>query len=124
SAANQVVEVLGTQFNINAYSDEEVIRTTLLEGSVLVKATFSDEQTQKPIEIKKKLVPHQQSLVPGVKMAGKGAFTADISVKPADVGQAISWKNNLFNFQHAGLESVMRQLARWYDIEVVYENGV
>lgn len=91
------VEVLGTSFNVNAYTDEAAIRTTLLEGAVRVNGI---------------------TLRPGEQLAGKTV------IKHADVNKTLAWKNGYFNFEDIGLEEAMRQLARWYDIEVVYENGV
>lgn len=98
------VEVLGTHFNINAYRDESSINTTLLEGAVKVLA-FSQSHT---------LQPGQQARIFNDERAVK-------VVSGVDLGQAIAWKNGFFNFQGASLEAVMRQLARWYDLEVIYE---
>jgi transmembrane sensor len=100
------VQVLGTSFNINAYPDEGAIKTTLLEGSVCVNA-YKRLQT---------LIPGQQAQVSRQK--------AIKIVKDADIDQVMAWKNGLFNFEGASLEEVMKQLERWYDIEVVYESGV
>lgn len=100
------IEVLGTHFNINAYEDEESIRTTLLEGAVKVSASTNNVT----------LVPGQQA-----------AVTADhITVdKHADLEEATSWKNGLFVFNgRADLREVMRQLSRWYDVEIVYKGAV
>jgi len=96
------VKVLGTHFNVKAYPDEEAMQTTLLEGSVRV------EQNQ----IAKLLKPGQQA---AVKPAGT------INVKDdADVDQVIAWKNGLFGFEDATIETIMKQLARWYPIQVNY----
>lgn len=92
------VEVLGTSFNINAYIDEEDIRATLLEGSVRIGSTI---------------------LQPGQQMKVKAG-----NVMNADTDKVMAWKNGIFNFNDASLKEVMRQLERWYDIEVIYENGV
>ncbi|MRG45039.1 DUF4974 domain-containing protein [Chitinophaga sp. SYP-B3965] len=94
------VEVLGTRFNVNSYEDEPFINTTLLEGSVKVENLV--------------LKPGQQALI----------NTSIKLIENADTEKAIAWKNGLFNFENASLEEVMRQLARWYDIEVVYEKGI
>lgn len=100
------VEVLGTHFNINAYEDEEAVRTTLLEGSVKVAAA---EQSVK-------LKPGQQASISNQ--------SPKIQVQTADIEAVVAWKNGVFNFQDATLGQVMRQLARWYDIEIVYEKGI
>ena len=99
------VRVLGTHFNVMAYEDEEMIKTTLLEGSVGIQNNTS------AIRLK----PGQQAQV----RQGK------INVKEhVDVEEAIAWKNGLFNFEGATIEAVMRQMKRWYNIEVVYKNRI
>jgi ferric-dicitrate binding protein FerR (iron transport regulator) len=104
------VQVLGTHFNINSYEDETNISTTLLEGAVRV---VNNEKSAL-------LKPGQQALVPGKYQAG-GKIGI---VEKADLGKVMAWKNGVFNFQDAKLAQVMRQLERWYDIEVVYEGTV
>lgn len=99
------VQVLGTSFNINAYSDESAIKTTLVEGSVKVLRGNSQAI----------LTPGQQAQLTQQKLS---------VVKDADIEKTIAWKNGFFNFNGAGVEEVMRQLARWYDIQVVYEKGI
>ncbi|KAA5542978.1 FecR domain-containing protein [Adhaeribacter rhizoryzae] len=104
----QTVEVLGTHFNVSAYADEPLLKTTLLEGSVRVLL---------PNETKGKLLePGQQALVPA---AGNS-----IAVQPVDVEAAIAWKNGYFMFVEEDLPSIMRKLERWYDIEVAYEGDL
>lgn len=100
-SADQIVKVLGTQFNIKAYSDEESIQTTLVEGAVLVEV--ADEHVR--------IKPGEQVVNP---------VSSPLQVVPADVEQVIAWKNGLFQFWDTHLEDVMRQLARWYDVEVTY----
>ncbi|WCT09890.1 FecR family protein [Mucilaginibacter jinjuensis] len=104
----QVVEVLGTHFNVNAYTDEPVIKTTLLEGSV--KVTQNQNTAM--------LIPGQQAQVNG------GAGNAAIKViEHADTDEATAWKNGLFQFNKASIESIMRQAARWYNVEVSYSDN-
>jgi transmembrane sensor len=91
------IEVLGTTFNVNAYSDELNIKTTLLDGSVRVASVV--------------LKPGQQAWLAGQKIVLNKVDTSDV----------VAWKNGLFVFHDADLPSVMRQLARWYNIEVTYE---
>jgi len=98
------VQVLGTHFNINAYHNEAVIKTTLLEGSVKIK--LNDYQTL--------LKPGQQSQV------GNGMPQV---INNVNVDAVVAWKNGRFNFANADIDQVMRQLTRWYDIEVVYEGA-
>lgn len=101
---NQTVEVLGTNFNVNAYNDEGVIKTTLLEGSVKVLA----EGTSNMIR------PGEQALFNHGK----------IRVATVDVDQVVAWKNGFFNFEHNNLPEIMRQLSRWYGIEVIYDGPI
>lgn len=98
------IEVLGTHFNINSYSNESSLNTTLLEGSVRV------------VRGKENVVirPGEQAQI------GK---TIRIE-KEVDLNQTVAWKNGQFNFDDLTLQEVMRQLERWYDIEVLYEKGV
>lgn len=99
------VEVLGTHFNVNAYTDENSIRTTLLEGVV----KMSDGA-------------HAAVLAPGQEGRLQGH---QLQVQPADMDQAVAWKNGSFLFNgRTHLTEVMRQLSRWYDVEVVYEGKV
>ena len=98
----QTVDVLGTHFNINAYNDEPMISTTLLEGSVKVSGNG------KTVLLK----PQQQSgIVPG---------TNQISINNIDAEAAISWKEGHFHFDRSDIKTVMRQFARWYDVDVQY----
>jgi ferric-dicitrate binding protein FerR (iron transport regulator) len=102
-----LVEVLGTQFNVKAYAEEEVIRTTLLEGAVRV-ASNGD-----------KLI-----LKPGQQARASAAGLLAKTLGQEGISETIAWKEGLFNFQDANLQEIMRQLSRWYDIEVVYEKGI
>ncbi|MET0464596.1 MAG: FecR domain-containing protein [Chitinophagaceae bacterium] len=102
------VRVLGTHFNINAYTNEEEIRTTLLEGSVQV----SGKSNQATIR------PGQQA-----KISRNSDNTVRIA-ESVNIDKVMAWKNGSFNFEDATLEEVMHQLERWYDIDVVYEQGV
>lgn len=104
------VEVLGTQFNINAYENEEVINTTLVNGRIRVNSVI--------------IIPGQQALVKNHKEDGGKPDSIVSIVQNADIDKAIAWKNGFFNFEDVKLDDAMRQLERWYDIEVVYENGV
>jgi transmembrane sensor len=105
------IEVLGTQFNVNAYSNETAIRTTLVEGSLKV-VNRESAIGNKPFVV---LTPGKQA-----------ALTADarLTVADADVDKVVAWKRGIFNFEDASLEEVMRQIERWYDIQVVYEKNV
>jgi transmembrane sensor len=102
------VEVLGTHFNVNAYSDEKAIKTTLLEGKVRVVKNTAAGQQQSAV-----LAPGEQAVI-----AGHSPLTIHHS---PDVDNVVAWKNGLFHFENADIKTVMRQLARWYDVDVVYE---
>lgn len=110
-AGSTEVEVLGTHFNVNAYDDEAAVKTTLLEG--LVKVSVPALGTgQSP----RFLQPGQQA---GVNKEGK------INVmNNADTEEAVAWKNGRFQFKSADLKTILRQIARWYDVEVVYNGNV
>ncbi|UYQ93823.1 FecR domain-containing protein [Chitinophaga horti] len=104
----QEVAVLGTDFNINAYTNESYIQTTLLNGSVSVKAAGKAVVLQ----------PGQQAQL---AHSGTSALTVQTDV---DTDRVLAWKNGAFNFDQLTLEESMRLLERWYDIDVVYEHGV
>ncbi len=99
--AHQEVNVLGTHFNVNVYEDEPLSRTTLLAGRVEVL----NRETQKA----QALLPGQQSELNGDKIA----------VKEVNAEEYIAWKDGSFQFNDTDLKSVMRQLSRWYNVEVV-----
>ena len=96
------VKVLGTHFNIKSYTDEEEIKTTLLEGSINIFNGLKNSL----------LVPGNQA-----KMDKSGAIKVQAG---ADLEEAVAWKNGNFQFTSAEVTTVLRQAARWYDIEVVY----
>jgi len=102
------VTVLGTHFNINAYDNEKNVKTTLLEGSVEV----SREGDAKTIQ------PGQQAQV---SAAGGSPIRV---VSDVNTGQVVAWKNGYFDFRDADLPAVMRQLERWYNIQVTYKGEV
>ncbi len=103
---NMEVEVLGTHFNVNGYEDEASINTTLLEGKVKVQTATGA----------KFLAPGQQAQL---KPSGNISITNDISLE-----EIIAWKDGNFQFENADIKAVMRQLARWYDVEVSYKGNI
>lgn len=103
---NQTIEVLGTHFNVHAYNNESVVKTTLLEGSVAV--SYKNQKTV---------------LKPGQQSNTSNNFNK-IVVKEVDTEEAIAWKNGRFKFDNADLKSVMKQLERWYGIKVEYRGDV
>ena len=98
------VEVLGTHFNVNAYDDENNIKVTLLEGSVRLKIN----------EEKQILKPGEQAQVSG---------TISI-IKDVDEEAVMAWKDGRFKFSRVDIETIMRQAARWYDIDIEYRGKV
>lgn len=110
TANNVAIKVLGTHFNVDAYNDENTIKTTLLQGSVKVSKGASN----------KLIVPGEQAVV------NKSISDASAIVikKEVDLDEVIAWKNGLFAFQNAGIKEIMQDLARWYDVEVVYEGTI
>ncbi len=108
---NQEVEVLGTHFNINAYDDEASIKTTLLEGKV--KVTVPGKSATQPARF---LQPGQQS---GISKNGQINI-----INNADTEEAVAWIRGRFQFENTDLRSMLRQFARWYDVEVEYRGPV
>ena len=104
---NQTVAVLGTHFNINSYADEAATKTTLLEGSVKVTGNTN--------QLTVKLKPGQQAV---------NTVTAIDIKQNADIDEAVAWKNGKFLFRNTDLRTIMRQLSRWYDVDVEYQGNV
>jgi ferric-dicitrate binding protein FerR (iron transport regulator) len=101
-ASNVKIEALGTQFNVNAYSNEPFISATLIEGSIVVSSGT-----------------HENILKPGQQAQ---ITSNDFKVENVEATDVIAWKNNLFKFVDAPIDLIMRQVERWYDAEIVYEN--
>jgi transmembrane sensor len=100
------IEVLGTHFNVMAYDDEAVMKTTLLEGAVnITSGNFSA-----------RLIPGQQAQI---NKTGLNKVVNDV-----DVDDETAWKNGIFQFRDAGIDVILRQAARWYDVDIAYKNGV
>ncbi|WP_207513955.1 FecR family protein [Longitalea luteola] len=108
------VEVLGTSFNINSYDDEGSIKTTLLEGSVRIVHRQSAVDNVNQLILK----PGQQAIAHSPLTIDHSPLTIHHS---PDVDQVMAWKNGLFNFNGYDLKTVMRELGRWYDLDIVYE---
>jgi ferric-dicitrate binding protein FerR (iron transport regulator) len=107
-----IVKVLGTHFNVNAYDDEEAVKTTLLEGSVKVSATGPGSAGSESAILK----PGEQ-----ISVSHSSQLSQPI---PVQTDEVMAWKNGLFQFNNVTIETVMRQVARWYDVQVVYERDV
>lgn len=109
------LEVLGTSFNVNAYSNEQTIQTTLLTGAVKVTPVQTNTGDHKMRH--KVLVPGQTAVLSKPDAQTAPALTVTETIDP---GKITAWKNGLFNFDGVDLYSVMRQLERWYNIDVQY----
>ena len=103
---DQVVEVLGTHFNVNAYRDEPNIKTTLAEGSVKVSSDG----------ISNTIIPGQQ-----IRLSRKSHAMNIVAV---DTDAATSWKDGLFVFNDEDIHSIMRKISRWYGVDVVFQNDI
>jgi transmembrane sensor len=99
----QVVQVLGTHFNVNTYSNEDSIKTTLLEGSVIVRAEGGNRKSEV-------LKPGQQAIL---------KHDAIQIVNDADTEEALAWKNGLMVFHSADAATILREIERWYNVDVV-----
>ncbi len=100
-----VIDVLGTAFNVQAYADEPVRTATLINGKVRVSNGSEG----------KVLVPGQQAVLKG---------SHQLMVQAADTDAVMAWKNGLISLQNASIEEIMRQVERWYDVDVIYEGEV
>ena len=94
------VEVLGTHFNINAYDDESDIKVTLLEGSVKVNNSIIEPGQQAQVSDKVKIIDK------------------------VDMDEVMAWKNDMFDFNSADIKTIMRQIGRWYDLEIIYQDNI
>lgn len=103
----QLLTVLGTTFNVTAYAEEKEIITTLLEGKVAITSVADQAQSIT-------LRPGQQSMLTAAK----------INVNEVDATEAIAWKDGKFVFNNTDIHAVMRQIARWYDAEIVFTDDL
>lgn len=101
-----MIRVLGTSFNAMAYGNEPKIQTTLLEGAVSLSRGKSVTRVQ----------PGEAATIG--RTPGEG-----FSVQKADVDRVMSWKNGMFSYNQASLSEIMRDIARWYDVDVRYEGA-
>jgi len=105
-AADNRITVLGTHFNVNAYSDEDAVRTTLAEGSVKVSRGNSSTMIK----------PGEQAMLAN----GETNF----KIIHPDMEEVLAWKNGKFLFRNANAQSIMRQLSRWYDVDINYKDDL
>ena len=113
------IEVLGTKFNVNAYKEEPAINTTLLEGSVKLSSVVSRLSTpDSRLPTPDNSVPTSLILKPG-QQGQLSQHRLTLAANP-NIDQVMAWKNGVFDFQNMELETALRQIARWYDVEVIY----
>ncbi len=98
------IKVLGTHFNVNAYEDESRIKTTLLEGSIKILSLSTNLELM--------INPGEQATLDAQN---------NLNVETVDISESIAWKNGFFDFNNADIQTVMRSLARWYDLEIQYK---
>ncbi|HYH54965.1 MAG TPA: FecR domain-containing protein [Anseongella sp.] len=111
----QTAEVLGTHFNINAYEDEPVVRTTLMEGAVKVIAV-----SPVPAEGRNAGTTQEAILSPGQQST---LTSSGLRIEQTDPAVAAAWKDGLFRFENTDIEQVMRTFSRWYDVEVEFRGN-
>jgi len=109
---SQQIEVLGTHFNVSAYDDDELAKTTLVEGRVKVASSSEGRLVSR----EKVLKPGQQAIT----LRGSDHIT----IGGIDTEEVISWKENLFVFNNEEISEVMKKVSRWYDVEVEYLDGM
>lgn len=113
--AQQEVEVLGTHFNINSYTDEPNVKTTLLEGSVHVTALAPANGVRAAQERAEGILkPGQQSVLTGSSMV----------IKEVETDEAVAWKNGQFMFTSEPITGIMRKISRWYNVDIEYKGNV
>jgi ferric-dicitrate binding protein FerR (iron transport regulator) len=105
------VEVLGTHFNVMGYDNENTISTTLLEGSVRVSQQAADKGSP-VLQLK---AGQQANLHKG---------SSECKVQEVDTDAVVAWKNGMFQFNSADIQTIMRQIERWYDVEVTYKGRI
>jgi ferric-dicitrate binding protein FerR (iron transport regulator) len=117
------IEVLGTHFNVNAYDDEDAIRTTLLEGSVKVTPVSGSQTSPRRSASEGGVAARSSLLLPGQQAQMNNAGTPKI-IDNVDIETVMAWKNGQFYFSNMDIATIMRQVERWYDVEVTYETNI
>jgi transmembrane sensor len=112
-----LIEVLGTHFNVNAYANEAMIKTTLLEGQIREWANSGDvHQPERSVVLN----PGQQAQLKNTAIGNSHIRV----INDADMEGAIAWKNGLFYFDNVDIQAIMRQLERWYKVQVVVRGRI
>ena len=108
------IEVLGTHFNVNSYADEDIIKTTLLEGSI--KVSHAKETSL--------LKPGEQASFTAITETSNSNTNSITISKNVNISQVMAWKNGVFDLNGVPFAELMRQISRWYNIDIEYENGI
>ncbi len=111
NVSGTVTEVLGTNFNVSGYTDEDAIKITLLQGAVKVAKPNAKSNSDAKI-----LKPGQQ--------AGWNIKTEELTVHEADLDAVMAWKNGLFQFNGDDIVSIMKKISKWYDVEISYAGKI
>jgi len=104
-AGDRVIEDIGTSFNVNAYADEKLLTATLLEGSVSIRTPETPEH----------VIMSGNGKQAQINPSGRIAVRSD-----ADTEDVMAWKNGMFSFNQSDIEGIMRQISRWYDLDILY----
>ncbi len=113
---NGEVQVLGTKFNVNAYPNEPVVTTTLLEGKIGLTTRFRERPGD--------TAARPAGSVPAGQLRSKPEYLNEIKVQKADTDPVIAWTRNAFLFSNTSLAVAMRQIERWYDVEVILKGDI
>lgn len=105
-SGKQVLHVLGTHFNINAYEGDASIKTTLFEGKVQVNSVGQNTKVN--------ILPGQQTIF----------ANSTFNLQNADLKEALAWKNGYFKFNAENIENIMLQLSRWYNVDITYKTPI
>jgi transmembrane sensor len=121
-------EVLGTHFNVNAFDDEAETKITLLEGRVKVSVTQPETVSHRPSLKQPRTGKPETFLTPGQQaLITPGGPTTNYKLQTSnsvDLEAVMAWKNGFFHFSNASLQEVMRQITRWYDVDVEYQGTI
>ena len=107
--------VLGTEFNISAYEDEDAVKTTVVSGSVRVRTKIKTADGGYKAHMDKDLHPQEQTIV---------TSTGSLTLQKVNAESVVAWKSGNFHFKGTPLADMMRQIARWYDLEVIYTSQI
>ncbi len=113
------VEVLGTSFNINAYKDNGTVKTTLMNGKLRVGSASAKQTTSDAVI----LSPGQQAIQETETSSGSNVHSLRV-INDVDLAQVVAWKNGIFDFTGASFQTLMKEVERWYNVEVKYEGAI